>query len=542
MPILPELQHLPIELLIFLLYAETHYKFKGIYSRFKKQEPEIIADTPHRIEPGLPLPIFLLIKDADKYPITLDTVQISVDHADRSFQKSFRFSENISVPFWSKALFVDLPGYFSEHVSVNVRIEINGLLGQKTYHNDNYRISSHAPFAVYLAKEKLPAESNWFFGDLHTHSNYTSDQVEFGAPMSAIVKAARAIGLRFVAVTDHSYDLDDHFDNYLKNHPGLPKWNAFLREVNEMNSQNSAFAIIPGEEVSCGNGHNRNIHFLIFNSPEFFKGYGDSAERWFRTRPQLRATEILDRLPEGALAYAAHPEIMPPFLQRVLISRGRWLTGDYQHSRLNGMQILNGERDKWFEHGVQKWAELLLEGQKLYIIAGNDAHGNFNRSRQIRTPFFTMEESHKEILGKCRTGLLMENGFSQNGVQKALKNGNAIITDGPFASFKLVGAKKSAVIGEEIVDQNLKLEISAKSTPEFGRLKRVTVYCGDLEEKKESEIFQNGLADYSYQQVLAFPLQPVSKGYVRLEVLSQKGEKTFRCLTNPVWFRTGLGE
>ena len=46
----------PIELvsLLFLLYAETHYSFKGIYSRLKKKEPEIIADLPHRIDPKQP--------------------------------------------------------------------------------------------------------------------------------------------------------------------------------------------------------------------------------------------------------------------------------------------------------------------------------------------------------------------------------------------------------------------------------------------------------------------------------------------------------
>jgi len=46
------------------LYAETHYRFPYFFSLLRKNEPEIIADAPHRIEPGSPLPILILIKDA----------------------------------------------------------------------------------------------------------------------------------------------------------------------------------------------------------------------------------------------------------------------------------------------------------------------------------------------------------------------------------------------------------------------------------------------------------------------------------------------
>ncbi|MCH6560272.1 hypothetical protein IH799_07965, partial [candidate division KSB1 bacterium] len=60
--------------ILFLLYAETHYSFKGIYSRLKKMEPEIIADVPHRIKRGHPIPVLLLIKDAHQYPIELNSI------------------------------------------------------------------------------------------------------------------------------------------------------------------------------------------------------------------------------------------------------------------------------------------------------------------------------------------------------------------------------------------------------------------------------------------------------------------------------------
>ena len=62
-----------------LLYAETHYSFRGIYSRLKKNEPEVLADVPHRLNPGHSLPVLLLIKDAHRYPVAVGRIEVSID-------------------------------------------------------------------------------------------------------------------------------------------------------------------------------------------------------------------------------------------------------------------------------------------------------------------------------------------------------------------------------------------------------------------------------------------------------------------------------
>jgi len=58
-------------LIIPFLYAETHYRFKYFFSYLKKKEPEIIADMPFRLQAGKLLPILIVIKDADKYPVVI---------------------------------------------------------------------------------------------------------------------------------------------------------------------------------------------------------------------------------------------------------------------------------------------------------------------------------------------------------------------------------------------------------------------------------------------------------------------------------------
>lgn len=530
-----EISLLP-ELCLFFLYAEIHYKFKGIYSRYFKKEPEIIADAPRRLNPGQKLPVFIIVKDADRYPVTIEGVTIHLIHSESHRSSFFAIQEMVRVPFWRHVVQLQTTTDMIGEVQVDVEIHCMTLTGKQSYRNDNYRLSSHAPLTVFLAPEKLPAEPGWHFGDLHLHSNYTSDQVEFGAALPDTIAAAKAIGLSFVAVTDHSYDLDDHVDNYLKNHPDLPKWKALQEEVIALNQRHPNFAVIPGEEVSCGNRHHRNIHFLIFNSPEFFEGYGDSAERWFRTRPQLGAWEILDRLPAQALAFAAHPEVLPPILQRLLIRRGRWLDADYQHPKLTGLQILNGNRDHWFEHGRRKWIERLLHGQRILIIAGNDAHGNFNRFRQIGTLFLTLVEHEEQILGQCRTGLFMTGSITLDSVLNALRQGRAIVTEGPFAAIKLRNGDHQAIIGEQMNGPLKQLEMTAISTAEFGGLAEIKVLCGDIKNNREYVVFQQQPVGISMEfRASLTDLPEFSHGYFRMEVISQKDQRVYHCLTNPIW-------
>ena len=63
---------------IIFLYAELHYRFKWIGSRYYKKEPEILSDIPLRIEPGEKLPIIIIIKDANLYPIILNNIKVII--------------------------------------------------------------------------------------------------------------------------------------------------------------------------------------------------------------------------------------------------------------------------------------------------------------------------------------------------------------------------------------------------------------------------------------------------------------------------------
>jgi len=523
-----------------LLYAETHYKFKGIYSRLKKSEPEIIADVPHRLEPGHRLPVLILIKDAHLYPIELLNIEIRISKGKIIKQLEEAFNETISDPLWTKVLQVTLPEEANGAILVDViiTIQVNGKTRQ--YHNDNYRISSHQPYRLIVDNEPLPATPHWYFGDMHYHSAFTSDQVEFGAPLDATVQMARAMGLHFFAVTDHSYDLDDRIDDYLTNDPNIPKWHRLWQECQGINEREKDFVVLPGEELSAGNRKNENVHLLILNNREFFAGSGDSAERWLRTKPEHQIHDVLNALSNQALAFAAHPEIVPPLLQKLLIRRGKWQQTDYDHPGLNGLQIWNGRKDVFFECGIKKWVELLLEGRNISIVAGNDAHGNFARFRQIGLPFFTLRENDRdEIFARARTGVFIKDEFTYNNLIEALKKGRIIVTDGPFADISLSdGNGRQFFPGEVCNSSKVTLDVRVVSSKHFGAMKEIDLFIGDIEQKKETRKPIPVVPSGSYNLSTRINLEQLPHhGYIRLEVTSSTQVETFRCLTNAIYIR-----
>ncbi len=531
----------PLSIVLFLpfLYAEIHYRIRGLFSRYDQQEPEIIADVPHRLEPGQPLPVLLLIKDANRYPIHLLQVRVTLHHNNKTLELANIQPEPelVNTPFWSRVYTLALPAptVIPALVDVHITIENNGR--RKTITNDNYKLTSHKPFTVCADTHPLPRNDNWYFGDLHYHSNYSSDQVEFGAPLEDTATIARAMGLDFLAVTDHSYDLDDFFNDYLHNDPALAKWHDYRARIDTINKNNSNFVILPGEELSAGNAANRNVHFLLLNSSVFFPGSGDSAEIWFKTQPEMSIAGVLQQLEPSALAIAAHPEDKPPFLQWLLIRRGKWQNKDYGQPGLHGVQMWNGRKRHFLRYGLPKWIWLLLHERRLILFAGNDAHGNFNRFRQLSTPFLTMREHDEEIFAGVRTGVFLDKKLTPNTLASALRSGRVIVTDGPFAEFSITDDNRNTTYpGDDYYQKNGTIHITAKSTPGYGNLLKLELLAGDCEIKKETCLLSLQPETGCFEIEMSKELQNLPpRGYLRLAVISQTDKQHYHCFTNPLY-------
>jgi hypothetical protein len=527
-------------LLPFFLYAETHYRFRYFFSFLKKNEPEVIADIPHRIEPGLPIPVLILAKDAHLYPCILKKITLELRQHNEIVQRINLLSQPLALnqKFFSQVFRIDHP-QLSGWIEIDVAITLEARGATPTYHNDNHITSSRRPLRVFLAQHPLPRFSDLHLGDPHTHSNYTEDQVEFGSPLHAARELSRAMGLSFFCATDHSYDLDDRVDSFLENDPSLPKWISLQNEIDTLNGSSEHFTIVRGEEVSCRSSRGRNLHFLLMGQTEFIRGSGDGAERWLRTKSEHSIAEVVRNKSISAVAFAAHALEPVPLLQRLLLGRGVWSFRDLQNEGLAGMQILNGKNDIGFKRSYRMWVRLLLSGCKLCAISGNDAHGNFNRYRQIGIPFLSIREKDHQIFGKWRTGVFVEGPLSEKEILVALAGGHAIMTDGPVVHLRASSSDRQVSNVEGYFrGETLLLSIAVLSSEEFGEINVVRVIVGKVGNAVERIAFRfEGNQGFSIHKEVA--LEQSSISYARIEVgTSESGSYDGRqhfCFTNPIW-------
>lgn len=526
-----------------ILYAETHYTFKG-FSLIYRPWPEIVADAPYRVEPNVPIPILVLFRDAHRFPVKLHSITAIVRFPDGNIQEKRLYTQPMLIrqPTWYGIFQLEMPKEFYGLVKIDVQIKIEKSNKKRIVQNHNYPLRKPTSLEVFVAREPLPRMKEWLYFDLHHHSEFTSDQVEFGAPLRASAVLGLSLGLSGAAITDHSYDLDDLENQFDQKDPKLNRWKN-LWHLCEAIKKELGFIFIPGEELSCGNHKNKNIHLLVLNNSQFYPGTGDSAEIWFHTTPELLLPQVLNTLSENALAFAAHPEFRFHWLQRQLLGRDHWQKKDYLHPRLNGLEILNGPEDVSFWEGLHVWIQFLLEGRKWFIIAGNDAHGAFNRTFQLGLPFLYVKEKRKYLFGQSKTVVNITGSPTQEKVVNALQKGHCFITTGPALIMEAENASsQKAILGEEIIGSQITLTLHGKTSLEYGNFNYIRVILGDLEQKKEFLLKEfKEIKEKEFSQKLPFEKDILpSRGYLRAEATTSLSDKKFFSFTNPIWFSQKL--
>lgn len=496
---------------LFFSYAEIHYSLKFLKPRYFRKFPEIIADMPKRVIKGYDLPILIILKDSNIFPIELENVDVFIHHNNGILKKKFSLQKEISQKYFSEIFYVNLAEIETEQkLLINVKIHIKSNTKNYTFINDNYKLD-HEPFHIYYSSCKLPFPKNWYAGDPHYHSNFTDDQVEFGADIPSTKIMAKAMGLSWFFVTDHSYDLDDKEDNYLENDHLLQKWETMKTEC--IQNSDEKCKIVFGEEISIGNSKSENVHLLAINNEEFIQGKGDGAEKWFKNFPDTLIKNVVSSHKENNLFIAAHPAEKAPFMQKLTLRRGEWSEQDFVDGNINLGQFINSNDQLDITNGIQTWVELLLNKNKIFLIAGNDAHGNFNSMRQIKSPFWKLFRSEKQIFGNFMTVFYA----SENNPIKGLKSGKIIVSNGPFLDFKMGKFN----IGET-ANSIHPITFETQTLAEFGSIKKIYLHIGDYVTKTEQSIEiddQNFIPEIEY-------------GYIRMSMITNKKSVVF---TNPIW-------
>jgi len=522
-------------------YAEIHYTFFH-YSIINRRYPEILMDTPWRVDVGEPIPIVCIIKDAHQFPVRLKRLTTRYRMEGGKIQEKNLLGEEESLYikdyFWYEVYFIEPPKGQTGNLEITAEVEFVRKGIKRTAISDNLPGLSHAPFNVFVSPSRLPAFDGWYCGDPHYHSDMTQNQVEFGAPVDVAATMGRSMGLSWLGTADHSYDLDIALGEYFRHDPKLTRWKKTREDAERVNSRMDDFVVLPAEEVSCGNCKSHNIHLLAFDTSQFIPGKGDGVKRGLNKRPDLSLRQCINRISNvGGFAYAAHPESGNGFLGTLMLNRDHWRDPDYAQGGYSGLQFWNGVGGKEFTKSREKWVQLLLEGRRLFALGGNDAHGDFNRCRKVIYPNTRLSESQEHIFGKVRTYVYCGSTLSATSVLDALKNGKTVITNGPVAVLQARNdAGHTADIGDDIAGKEFALTINARSSEEFGSIDKVTLNRGDLSEKLEhvekTFVPQSGETECVFTHKIA----QKNRGYVRVEVTSSSGE--YLCLTNPIWLRS----
>jgi len=525
-----------IFLMLIVAYAEIHFRLPGIPSKLFKREPEIIFDIPSRLDPGIPLPLYLFVKDAHLYPAFLLRIEVTIFSPDgRKKAWNFEMLEKIESSFYSKTFHLELEeleGTGELWLNASLEYAVNGK--PKLIQQDNYSGIHHQPFRFFTSAHTLPNLPGLHWGDAHVHTLYTSDQIEFGAPLSETADCAKSSGLSFLAITDHSYDLDDLPDDYTQNDPQLQKWQQLQQEAKEV-TKNSGVQILVGEEVSVGNSRGENVHCLLIGNQTFQPGNGDSGEQPLNNKPTMSLQTLFERIstePDVIVA-AAHPFEEPPASQRLLLNRGYWREDDLASHQLHYWQILNGIASQTFERGLATWIDALKNGRRIALLAGNDAHGNFNTARQIAVPLYRMERLDQQVLGRMRSGLLLNTPLSPKALLETLRKGRGIISNGPAISLELELADNIFQIGDRVLaDQPSKANLTVTSTTEFGDISKIHLIVGNCESCEEELHQLEPQSSFQSSHNIQFQNLP-TYGYLRAAVYCE----STNCFaySNPIW-------
>lgn len=475
-----------LEKLLFpptLSYAETHYKFQLPWSPLWQAWPEIFFDLPFQLVPRSSAPLLFVCKDAHLYPTQLQKVDyVWTGPSGQKIQGSQDFGLNLCEAFH----FIEIPythlltpGLWRLQATAYIQ---NSAGKTRIVWNHNLRGLPNTDLTIQVLEKPLPYPAGWYAGESHCHSTYSSDPVEFGAPLHWLQQMAKSVGLDWVVCTDHSYDFAYDPSAYTSQINAKDQWKKYLAEVDACNHANVNHPLlIGGEEVSCGNSKGRNIHLLVMGHPAYLPGEGDGGRRGFNNHPDLSANEVQNRI-MGTPAIAAHPREQIGFLEKLVFRRGQWEDEDVAptastnnkteivQNKISGLQFWNGSCDRNFLEGRAFWVKHLLNGVHVLPWAANDAHGDFNIHRSVKIPLISLKQNHLHVFGKCRTLLPINTKLTKESIQQSIREECNLCTDGPFLKLEMIDGQ---------------IMVIGISTTDFGFFNRIYLYAGERISKTE---------------------------------------------------------
>ncbi|WP_173473979.1 PHP domain-containing protein [Fibrobacter succinogenes] len=446
-----------------LRYAETHFKFKLPWSLLYKPWPEIIFDAPFQFVPGVEPMLWIVVRDADRFPTTIKNAEIVLkvraedaqpqDSQIKNAQQSgivIRKDLNIEVHEQMKFIPIALGKIPASTYEAHCKLTVERNGKTQTFERWNLPRLKPVPLRFKVLNEELPIALGYAAGEMHCHTYYSADHVEYGATPEVLQQAAKAVGLDFVSCTDHAYDFAFTQEDFTKEADSpVPRFQKLREEIAALpktdENGNRLPLMIAGEEVSAGNSKGENVHMTVLGPEGYLPGLGDCGRYWLENRPTRSIKQILNMT--EAHCFAAHPFQQMGLLEKFVFRRGYWKPEDLNikgYHSIRGLQFWNGIRDEGFKLGREFWINELGKGNYLLPIGGNDAHGDLNSMTAVSLPLISLKHTRAHIFGNVRTVIKVgsrklevgseakqESPLSLDAINAAFAADNCYITDGP---------------------------------------------------------------------------------------------------------------
>jgi len=431
-----------------LRYAETHFKFKLPWSLLYKPWPEITFDAPFQFVPGVEPMLWIVVRDADRFPTTIKTVEISlkdvVDNAAGTAeaavknasgnapgsapaiarQPNFSICKDLNIEVQEQMRFIPIAlgkipaGTYEARCKLTIERDGKTM----TFERWNLPRLKPVPLRFKVLNEALPIAPGYAAGEMHCHTHYSADHVEYGATPEVLQIAAKAVGLDFVSCTDHAYDFAFTQEDFTKEADSpVPRFQKLREEIAKLPSTdengNCQPLLIAGEEVSVGNSKGENVHMTVLGPEGYLPGLGDCGRYWLENRPTRSIKQILNMT--EAHCFAAHPFQQMGLLEKFVFRRGYWKPEDLNIAKkskekntdkasqkthsVRGIQFWNGIRNEGFKLGREFWINELGKGNYLLPIGGNDAHGDLNGMTAVNLPLISLKYTKAHTFGNVRT-------------------------------------------------------------------------------------------------------------------------------------------
>ncbi len=496
--------------------------------------PVFVTFVPERVEFERPVPVVCIIKNLNNESISLENIKINIlKQRELVFStKVHEKSTTIRTDYWYKLFFVEVPSGINGNIEIETKIEVNVLGKNNLIKNDSYRFSSHDPVKIFLGREKLPRLGGYYFGDIFNHDYFSIFEDSDGLPLEVKTDFEKAKGNDFTAASNNSFDCLTNDNN--NGSASEKDWHSFLKKVQEIN-ENSEFVLLPGDYINCTNNKGKHVPVIILNNQKYFERSANGKFGLIPKNVNTSIKKLKSCLAPDTISIASKTARKPSIISGLFRKKGSWKLKDLILADTTGIHI---EISKLYEQSKNertKWINQLLGGSRKALMSGSGFYsGEKSRTRFKRS---VLSSKKREFTKYSRLGVLCEKGLTQGNLVDCIKKGKTLITNGPLLHFHVSNENEDlAYIGDTISGEELTVNFRLASTPEFGQLKKLCLYLGDLSTKKEEMIYKIFFDKNNYKLKGAINFEVHDNTcYIRGELFSGHGNDSFYCFTNPIW-------